>query len=158
MRHLAGFAGVALALSACAQAAQAAPLRIAASAQVMEQGPLVYAAAQLGPDAAVIIPGGVASLFAEGDKRTELAGNAETQALRVSVDHPDLRIIQTVVEGLYSIVARRSAGIATAKDLKGRRLAITASTSAAYFAHKMLQKAGLADSDVTLDAWARART
>ena len=152
MRHLAGFAGVALALSACAQAAQAAPLRIAASAQVMEQGPLVYAAAQLGPDAAVIIPGGVASLFAEGDKRTELAGNAETQALRVSLDHPELRIIQTVVEGLYSVVARRSAGIAQVGDLRGKRIGLPTGTSAAYFAHRMLARAGLTEADVTVVA------
>ena len=132
-------------------AASAAPvLRVAAAPAVMEGGPLLYAAQLMGPDAAVVVPGGAPTLFAPGDQAVELGGNAETQALRVSVDHPDLRIIQTVVEGLYSIVARRSAGIAATKDLKGKRLAITASTSAAYFAHKMLQKAGLSDADVTL--------
>jgi NitT/TauT family transport system substrate-binding protein len=104
----------------------------------------------MGPDAAVVVPGGVPTLFAPGEMAAELAGNAETQALRVSVEHPDLRIIQTVVEGLYSIVARRSAGIAAVKDLKGKRLGVTASTSAAYFAHRMLQRAGLGDQDVTL--------
>ncbi|MGZ3272762.1 MAG: ABC transporter substrate-binding protein [Caulobacteraceae bacterium] len=141
----------ALALLAFPLAAAAAPaLRVAAAPQVMEAGPLLYAAQQMGPDAVVVVPGGVANLFAPGDQAADLAGNAETQGLRVSVEHPDLRIIQTVVEGLYGIVARRSAGIAAVKDLKGKRLGVTASTSAAYFAHRMLQRAGLADGDVTL--------
>jgi NitT/TauT family transport system substrate-binding protein len=125
------------------------PLRVAAAPQVMEAGPLLHAAQAMGPDAAVVVPGGVATLFAPGDQAAELAGNAETQALRVSVDHPDLRIIQTVVEGLYSIVARRSSGIASVKDLKGKRIAVPGPTSAAYFAHRMLAQAGLSDADVT---------
>ena len=141
----------ALALPAVPLTAAAAPaLRVAAAPAVMEGGPLLYAAQQMGADAVVVVPGGAPTLFAPGDQAVELGGNAETQALRVSVEHPDLRIIQTVVEGLYSIVARRSAGIAALKDLKGKRIGVTASTSAAYFAHKMLQKAGLADTDVTL--------
>jgi len=127
----------------------AAPLRVAAAPQVMEAGPLLYAARKLGPEAAVVVPGGVATLYAPGDQAAELAGNAETQALRVSVDHPDLRIIQTVVEGLYGVVARRSAGIVTAKDLKGKRVGVPGPTSAAYFAHRMLERAGLNDTDVT---------
>ena len=146
----AGAVALTLALLTTPLAAAAAPLRVAAAPAVMEAGPLLYAARQLGPDAVVVVPGGVANLFAPGDERVELAGNAETQGLRVSVEHPDLRIIQTVVEGLYSVVARRSAGIAALKDLKGKRLGVTASTSAAYFAHKMLQRAGLGDTDVTL--------
>jgi NitT/TauT family transport system substrate-binding protein len=143
-------AALALALALPFAAVAAPALRVAAAPQVMEAGPLLYAAQQMGPDAVVVVPGGVPTLFAPGDQSVELAGNAETQALRISVEHPDLRIIQTVVEGLYSIVARRSAGIAKAKDLKGKRLGVTASTSAAYFAHKMLQRAGLSEADVTL--------
>jgi NitT/TauT family transport system substrate-binding protein len=141
---------LALGLAAAPLASMAAPLRVAAAPQVMEAGPLLYAAQKMGPDVAVVVPGGVPTLYAPGDQAAELAGNAETQALRVSVDHPDLRIIQTVVEGLYSIVARRSAGIATAKDLKGKRIAVPGPTSAAYFAHRMLERAGLGDADVTL--------
>jgi NitT/TauT family transport system substrate-binding protein len=117
--------------------------------QVMEAGPLLYAAQKMGPGAAVTVPGGAATLYAPGAEAVDVAGNAETQALRVSVEHPDLRIIQTVVEGLYSIVARRSAGISSAKDLKGKRIAVPGPTSAAYFAHKMLERAGLNDADVT---------
>jgi NitT/TauT family transport system substrate-binding protein len=134
--------------------AVAAPLRVAAAPAVMEGGPLLYAAQQMGPDAVVVVPGGAPTLFAPGDQAVELGGNAETQALRVSVDHADLRIIQTVVEGLYSVVARRSAGIASAGDLKGKRIGVTASTSAAYFAHKMLERAGLSDADVTYVSFA----
>ena len=139
---------------ATAGAVQAEPLRIAASPQVMEAGPLLYAAQAMGPGAAQVIPGGVANLYAEGDKRADVAGNAETQALRVSLDHPDLRIVQTVVEGLYGAVARRSAGIATAKDLRGKRIGVMAATSSAYFARQLLARAGLNETDVTLVAMA----
>ncbi len=79
-----------------------------------------------------------------------MATNAETQALRVSVDHPDLRIIFTVAEGRYRIVARRSAGIAALKDLKGKRIATAPNTSSAYYLHRMLATVGLSEADVTI--------
>jgi NitT/TauT family transport system substrate-binding protein len=149
---LRGARSLALALGlAVPSVAFAAPpaLRVAAAPQVMEAGPLLYAAQKMGSDTVVMVPGGAATLYAPGAQAVELAGNAETQALRVSVEHPDLRIIQTVVEGLYGIVARRSAGISSSKDLKGKRIAVPGPTSAAYFAHKMLERAGVNDTDVT---------
>ena len=57
-------------------------------------------------------------------------------------EHPDLRIIFNVTEGLYRIVARRSAGIASVADLKGKRVATIAPTSAGYFLHRMLATRG----------------
>ncbi len=53
----------------------------------------------------------------------DVATHAETQALRYSTRNPDLRIILTVTQGLYRIVARRSAGIEKVADLKGKRIA-----------------------------------
>ena len=63
--------------------------------------------------------------------------------------HPDLRIIFNVTEGLYRIVARRSAGIASVADLKGKRVATIEQTSAGYFLHRMLASAGLSFDDIT---------
>ncbi len=70
--------------------------------------------------------------------------------MRQSVDHPDLRIIFTVSEGFYRIVARRSAGIDTVADLRGRRITTAPNTSSHYYLHKMLRTAGLTVDDVTV--------
>ena len=45
------------------------------------------------------------------DRTADVATNSETQVLLRSVENPDLRIVMTVAEGHYRIVARRSAGI-----------------------------------------------
>src|SRR5690242_829280 len=79
-----------------------------------------------------------------------LATNAETQALRQSVDHADLRTILTVSEGWYRIVARRSAGISQLADLRGKRIATAPNTSSAYYLHKMLGTVGMITADVTV--------
>ena len=82
--------------------------------------------------------GGIPNLVGEAGAQgfaqpgvADVATNAETQLLRFSVRHPDLRIIFNVTEGLYRIVARRSAGIASIADLKGKRVATIEQTSAA---------------------------
>jgi sulfonate transport system substrate-binding protein len=103
--------------------------------------------------------GGIPNLFGEAPIPgygtpgvADVATHAETQALRYSVKNPDLRIILTVSEGFYRIVARRSAGIATLADLKGKRIATVPSTSAGYFLHRMLLSANLSEADVTIVA------
>ena len=107
------------------------------------------------PDKATVEMGGIANLVGEPaiagfgtDGVADVATHAETQALRYSVRHPDLRIILTVTEGHYRIVARRSAGIATLADLKGKRIATVPPTSAGYFLNVMLASAGLTMADV----------
>jgi len=80
----------------------------------------------------------------------DVATNAETQLLRQSVDDPDLRVIFTVAESFYRIVARKSAGIHRVADLKGKRITTPRNTSAHYFLVKMLATAHLGESDVTL--------
>lgn len=135
-----------------APAAPAAPvdptaLRVYGNTSVIELAP-VLVAAQSHSERVTVGNGGVPDLFQPN--RAHLSTNAETQALRVSVDNPDLRIIMTVSEGLYRIVARRSAGINTLADLKGKRIATIPITSSGYFLHRMLRTVGLDYADVTV--------
>jgi len=70
--------------------------------------------------------------------------------LRESVANPDLRIIMTVSESFYRLVARRSAGITKLSDLKGKRVLAPRLTSAHYYLVAMLRSAGLTEEDVTM--------
>ncbi|MFZ3484775.1 ABC transporter substrate-binding protein [Sphingomonas sp. 3-13AW] len=133
-----------------------AALRVAARPDVIEVGPILHAAAQLGLERVLAAGGGIPNLFAgrvigamDGfPGLADAAGQAETQLLRLSVTNPDLRIVMTVVEGVYRIVARRSAGVARVADLAGKRVGVFERTSAAFFLHRMLGQVGLADSDI----------
>ena len=70
--------------------------------------------------------------------------------MRASVKHPDVRLVMTVAEGLYRIVARRSAGISSLADLKDKRIATQLDTSAAYYLRSALASVNLAESDVQI--------
>src|SRR5678816_3466447 len=76
------------------------------------------------------------------------ATNAETQFLVAGA--PNVRILFTVAEGLYRIVGKRSAGIKTLADLKGKRITLPRDTSAHYSLVRMLASARLSESDVTI--------
>jgi NitT/TauT family transport system substrate-binding protein len=78
----------------------------------------------------------------------DVATHAETQALRYSVRHPNLRIILNVSQGLYRIVARKSAGIASVADLKGKKIVTIAPTSSGYFLSRMLAREQLGFADI----------
>lgn len=157
----------------CASASLAAPtpgpLRVHAAVSVLEAAPLLLAAEASPPGSVLIRNGGVPNLWREEADRpaastapassdaivelpghADLAGNAETQLLRLSVTHPDARILMTVTEGLYRIVARRSSGISSLADLRGKRIATFTNTSAAYYLHRVLAKAGMTEADVTI--------
>jgi NitT/TauT family transport system substrate-binding protein len=69
--------------------------------------------------------------------------------LRESIANPDLRIIMTVSESFYRLVARRSAGINKLSDLKGKRVVVPQLSSAHYYLVTMLESAGLKEEDVT---------
>lgn len=123
-------------------------LRVFGNTTTIELAPVLVAIEQkLYQAPATITNGGIPNLFATKDS-ADLATNAETQALRQSVAHPDLRIILTVSEGLYRIVAKRSAGIRTLADLKGKKIGTIPNTSSQYFLHKMLGTVGLSIDDV----------
>ena len=93
------------------------------------------------------INGGVRTLANDG---AHAATNATTQMLVVLRDNPNVRLLFTLTEGLYRIVAKRSAGIRTLADLRGKRVVVPRSTSANYYLVAMLRSAGLQESDVTL--------
>jgi hypothetical protein len=86
------------------------------------------------------------------DRTADAATNSETQILLRSVDNPELRIVMTVAECDYRIVARRSAGIRRLVDLRGKRVGTPANTSAEYYLSKMLRTVKLDEPDVTVVA------
>lgn len=127
----------------------AKPLAVYGATMTLEIASVFLAFKDRYPDGAGVQLGGVANLIGT-ERVADLATNAETQALRHSVKRPDIRIIMTLVEGLYRIVARRSSNIASLSDLKGKRIATLRVTSADFFLAKMLEKAGLTEADVTV--------
>jgi NitT/TauT family transport system substrate-binding protein len=122
------------------------PIKVA-GARWIELSPVVVAAESFYPQKLTVPSGGVVSITSGA---ADLATNAETQLLRESVNNPDLRIIMTVSESYYRLVARRSAGITRVADLKGKRALAPANTSAMYYLTAMLRSAGLKEEDVTM--------
>ncbi len=148
---LATVAGVALLSCATTQKplqdnAPLVPIKVA-GARWIELSPVLVAANNFYPQKLDVPSGGVVSITSGA---ADVATNAETQLLRESVKNPDLRIIMTVSESYYRLVARRSAGISKLSDLKGKRVLVPRLTSAHYYLSAMLRSAGLTDEDVTL--------
>lgn len=147
-------------------------LRVFGVHSVIELAPVLYTMQQVSGGTREVEYGGVAHLIDAGhllqaqegmpgvinkeaplprnSGGADLATNAETQTLRMSVARPDIRIIMTVAEGLYRIVARRSAGIASVRDLAGKRVGTFPRTSASYCLYKELVHAGLTEDDVEI--------
>jgi len=123
------------------------PLRAAGNMTTIELSPLLVAADGIYPGQISVINGGIPAIMSG---MVDVATNAETQLLRQSVDDPDLRVIFTVAESFYRVVARKSAGIRRIADLKGKRITTPPNTSAHYFLVKMLATAQLSETDVTL--------
>lgn len=127
-------------------AAPLPPLRIAGNMTTIELAPVLVAANGLYRGPITVINGGIPNLM-RGE--VDAATNAETQLLRQSIDDPSLRIILTEAESFYRIVARRSAGIRSVKDLRGKRIAIAPNTSAHYYLVKSLALAGVEETAIT---------
>jgi sulfonate transport system substrate-binding protein len=123
-----------------------APISVSGSYWI-ELSPVLVAANRFYP---VQIPVGEGGITRITSGEADLATNAETQLLRESMVNPDLRIIMTVTESFYRLVARRSAGIQTLADLKGKRVMVPRFTSANYYLVAMLRTVGLTEADVTL--------
>lgn len=111
-------------------------LKITSDTKSIEFTPALVAAEDFYPGKATVSSGGIVTLLQ--DTTVDLGTNAETQTLRQSVMYPNLRIIFTVTETFYRIVANRQAGIETLADLAGKRIASISNTSAAYFIYKYL--------------------
>jgi NitT/TauT family transport system substrate-binding protein len=120
-------------------------LRFAVNMTTIESSP-VFLAAEGPSGAGIVVASGGIPLLVSGE--ADAATNAETQALLRSASSPNIRIVLTVAECYYRIVARKSAGINRVADLKGRRVGTSLNTSAHYFLSKMARRAGLADADV----------
>ena len=142
-------------ISTAATAQSAAPLAVYGNKQTFEIAPVLLAADGIYDGPVVVRNGGVPNLVGEAGPaglaepgKADLATNAETQLLRASLKHPELRVILGVSEGLYRIVARRSAGIARVADLKGKRVATIEPTSSGYFLELMLRRAGMTFADI----------
>ncbi|WP_437278668.1 ABC transporter substrate-binding protein [Sorangium sp. So ce375] len=129
-------------------AASFPPLRISSDTASIEFTPALIAAQDFYPGEATVQSGGIVGML--NDSGVDLGTNAETQTLRQSVAHPNLRIIFTVTETFYRIVANRAAGISSLADLRGKRIGSIANTSAAFFIHKYLGTVGLTDADYTV--------
>jgi len=146
-------------LAACASVprtpASEPPISIYGNKQTLEIAPVLLAADRFYPGSATVHMGSIANLVGAppvqgfgNEGSADLATNAETQILRYSVQHPDLRILMTVTEGNYRIVARRSAGIGSVADLKGKKIATIPQTSSGYFLKLALEQAGLSFDDI----------
>src|SRR4051812_43016228 len=118
-------------------------LRVAVNMTTIESAP-VFLAAQNAPEQRMDIRAGGIPMLLDGG--ADAATNSETQALVRSVTRPDLRIVMTVAECYYRIVARKSAGVQKLADLRGKKIGTPASTSAGYYLAKMLRTVGLAES------------
>lgn len=117
----------------------------------IELTPVHYAIAHFGAAQASAKHGGIPNLFkGPSDGEADLAGHAETQALRNSLTQPDIRIVLTITEGHYRIVAKRSAGIRSMADLRGKKIATAEASSAAFYLLRALETAGMAESDVKI--------
>ncbi len=114
----------------------------------------VFLAARDAKDVRIGLESGGIPMLLDGG--ADAATNSETQALLRSVARPDLRIIMTVSECAYRIVARRSSGIHAIADLRGRKIGTPLNTSAAYYLAKALEREKLRESDVTIVALAVA--
>jgi sulfonate transport system substrate-binding protein len=132
------------------------PIAVHGNKQTFEIAPVLLAAEEgFYPGKATVKMGGIPNLvgariipgFGE-EGVADVGTHAETQILRYSVENPNLRVILNVTQGLYRIVARRSAGIDSVADLKGKTIATIPQTSSGYFLAKMLEREGLSYADI----------
>jgi NitT/TauT family transport system substrate-binding protein len=139
----------AAALIAAAQLPASAPkqIRVAVNMATIESAPVFVADRDATNVRMELRSGGIPLLL---DGSVDAATNSETQALLRSVDRPDLRIVMTVAECAYRVVARKASGIATPADLRGKKIGTPANTSAHFYLVKLLRSVGLGPSDVTV--------
>jgi sulfonate transport system substrate-binding protein len=122
-------------------------LRVGINLTTIETLP-IYLAADSPAGGAIELSGGAIPALTAG--KVDVVTNAETQALLRSVADPDIRVILTVAEYSYRIVARRAAGIVTTSDLRGKKIATALNSSAHFYIVKLLGTVGLSERDVTV--------
>ena len=125
-----------------------AQIKIAVNSTTIESAPVFLA--QRTPGVQIVpVPNGSVAMEQLLHGAVDAATGSETQMLLNSIAEPGIRVILTLAEARYRIIARRSAGIRRVEDLRGKRIAATVNTSSQYFLREMLRKAGmLLESDV----------
>jgi sulfonate transport system substrate-binding protein len=123
------------------------PFTVAVNTSTIEAGPVYVVEAGPGGAHFTVTNGGVRDL---AGGRVQAATNSETQMLLASTTNPKIRMLLTLAEGRYRIIGRKSAGINSLADLRGKKVTTVAQTSAHYYLFRMLRSAGLRESDVTL--------
>ena len=125
------------------------PFTVAINTSTIESAPVLLAHERAGANGFRIINGGVRNVAAGS---AHAGTNAETQMLAVLPTNTNVRMLMTTAEGLYRIIARKSAGITKLADLRGKKITTPRNTSAHYHLVKMLASAGVAESEVTIVA------
>jgi len=122
--------------------AAAAQIKIAVNATTIESAPIFLAERIPGVEIVPVPNGRVAmAQLLHGD--VDAATGSETQMLLNSIAEPGIRIILTLAEARYRIIARSSSGIHRVEDLRGKKVGATVNTSSLYFLREMLRKAGM---------------
>jgi sulfonate transport system substrate-binding protein len=80
----------------------------------------------------------------------DLGGNSQTQALRNFPRYRNLRIIYTMVEVFYRMVANKQRGINSLQDLRGKKIGTFVNTSGQYFIQKLLASVGVLETEYTI--------
>jgi len=128
-----------------------ARLKIAVNMTTIESFPVLAAADSLSDRVEILqSPKGRAAMAQLVSGAADAATGSETQALLNSATDPRIRIVVTLAECRYRVVARRSAGIRRVADLRGKRIAVTPNTSSQYFLSRMLARAHIGETDVQL--------
>jgi len=147
-----------LALAALTATSPAATpvLKIAVNTTTIESFPVFAAANSMSVNGeaskieVVPVPNGRVAMSQLVSAAADVATGSETQVLLNSVMEPGLRIVVTLAECRYRIIARRSAGIRRIADLQGKKVAVTANTSSQYYLHRMLLNAHADDAQVQM--------
>jgi sulfonate transport system substrate-binding protein len=119
-----------------------AQIKIAVNATTIESAPIFLAERTPGVQI-VFVPNGREAMAQLLHGSVDAATGSETQMLLNSIAEPGIRIVLTLAEARYRIVARRSAGIRRTEDLFGKKVGATVNTSSQYFLSEMLRKAGM---------------
>jgi NitT/TauT family transport system substrate-binding protein len=123
-------------------AAASAQIKIAVNATTIESAPILLA--ERTPRVQIVpVPNGRVAMEQLLHGGVDAATGSETQMLLNSIAEPGIRIVLTLAEARYRIIARRSAGIRRVGDLRGKKVGATVNTSSQYFLREMLRKAGL---------------
>jgi NitT/TauT family transport system substrate-binding protein len=127
-------------------------LKIAVNMTTIESFPILAAAARDNGVELLPAQNGRHAMAQLVSGNADAATGSETQALLNSVNDPRIRIVLTLSECRYRIIARRSAGIRRLSDLRGKKIAVTLNTSSHYYLSRMLATAHLAERDIGLVA------